>query len=87
MAPQLDDSNAVAALKEDQFWNADSADYSAGAGVNLKIMGVYISYLVKIGFLPPPASHGKLALPDVEVSAESLKLIHQGVGKRSSAAK
>ncbi len=87
LAPQLDDANAVAALKEDEYWNADSVDYSAGAGVDLKIMGVYISYLVKIGFLPPSTSAGRLALPKIQVSEESLKLIHQGVGKRSSAAK
>ncbi|VEU23937.1 DEKNAAC105296 [Brettanomyces naardenensis] len=85
-APELDDSNAVEALKDDVKWNSDGVDYSRGAGVTFKLMGVYISYLIKIGFLPKPSKKGEFDLPEVEVSEESLELIRSGAGKRSTAA-
>lgn len=85
-APELDDKNAAEALKADVSWNSDGVDYSAGAGVTAKVMGVYIAYLIKIGYLPVPENQGELSLPSIEVSEESLKLIRAGAGTRSSAA-
>ncbi|QPG75715.1 hypothetical protein FOA43_003074 [Brettanomyces nanus] len=85
-APELDDSNATETLKEDVRWNSDGHDYSDGTGVTLEVMGIYISYLIKIGFLPVPSDKGPLNLPVAEVSEDSLELIRGGAGKRSSAA-
>lgn len=53
-APELDDSNAEAALYEDRTWTGE--DVSDGRGVTKKTIGLYIAYLVSIGFLPKPKS-------------------------------
>lgn len=80
-APELDDQNAVRSLKADAKY---SSDESAGKGVDEEQMSIYISYLVKIGFLPKPDGEGQ-PLPDVELSAETLALITAGAGGRGSA--
>ena len=84
-APELDDSNAAKSLKQDSKYTGE--DFSAGKGVDLDQTGVYISYLIKIGFLPKPTGTGEKKLPEVEISDESLKLISGGAGARGSAAK
>lgn len=83
-APELDDSNAAKALKSDEKWSG--VDVSGGKGIDVKQMGVYISYLVRVGFLPKPTKKG-LPLPDVDISDETVSLINSGAGSRSSAAK
>ena len=55
--------------------------------MDLDQTGVYISYLIKIGFLPKPTGTGEKKLPEVEIGDESLKLISGGAGARGSAAK
>lgn len=82
-APELDDTNARTSLKADAKYTGE--DVLAGAGVDEKQMGIYLSYLVAIGFLPTPDVGGKLPAP--QVSEESLKLIEAGAGGRGSAAK
>lgn len=81
-APELDDHNAVRALRADAAYSGE--DVSAGRGVS-DVLGVYIGYLVKTGFLPAPTGTGE-PLPDVELSDESLALITAGAGGRGSAA-
>lgn len=81
-APELDDQNAVKSLKADAAYTGEDA--SAGKGVQEEQTSVYISYLVKIGFLPPPTGQGK-KLPEVELSDETLQLILSGAGGRGSA--
>lgn len=81
-APELDDQNAVRSLKADVPLSA--VDLSAGAGVESEQLGIYISYLVKTGFLPAPTGAGK-ALPEVFLSDETLALITSGAGGRGSA--
>lgn len=83
-APELDDTNAQRALRSDAV--ASGVDASSGLGVDHKLMGVYISYLVKTAFLPPPTEKGS-PLPEVVLNEETLKLISAGAGGRSSAAK
>ena len=51
-APELDDSNAEAALYADREWTGE--DVSAGSGVTKTTIGLYLSYLVATGFLPAP---------------------------------
>ncbi|WPK24055.1 hypothetical protein PUMCH_001311 [Australozyma saopauloensis] len=82
-APELDDQNAVKALKSDVALSGE--DVSAGKGVVESVLSVYISYLVKIGFLPSPTGKGE-DLVDVELSEETLALITSGAGGRGSAA-
>ncbi|GEQ66776.1 hypothetical protein JCM33374_g439 [Metschnikowia sp. JCM 33374] len=81
-APELDDENTVKSLKADAVWTHE--DVSAGKGVEEDIVGIYISYLVKIGFLPGPSGEGK-KLPEIELSEETLSLITSGAGGRGSA--
>ncbi|QBM87771.1 aminoadipate-semialdehyde dehydrogenase precursor [Metschnikowia aff. pulcherrima] len=81
-APELDDANTVKSLNEDAVLTQQNV--SSGAGVEEDTVGVYISYLVKIGFLPAPNGQGK-ALPAIELSDETLALITSGAGGRGSA--
>lgn len=84
-APELDDTNAAHSLKMDAEWSGE--DVSGGKGVDADQTGVYISYLIKIGFLPKPSDEGEKKLPEVEISEETLALIERGAGGRGSAAK
>lgn len=75
-APELDDSNSVAALKADRRWTSE--DVSSGAGVSVEQMGIYLAYLIAIGFLPaPPATpnpgKGRLQLPTISLSETAKK--------------
>lgn len=83
-APELDDSNASRSLISDSKWT--NVDVSKGKGVTIDQTSIYISYLIKVGFLPSPTGKGK-QLPEVELSEETLKLISSGAGGRGSAAK
>lgn len=56
-APELDDSNTATALKADAEWTGE--DFSAGTGVTEDVLGIYLSYLVAIGFMPSPSAAGK----------------------------
>lgn len=83
-APELDDTNAATSLKLDAKWSG--VDLSQGKGVTSEQESVYLSYLIKVGFLPHPTKEGK-PLPEVELSEETLQLISAGAGGRGSAAK
>ncbi|KAI0464644.1 large subunit of alpha-aminoadipate reductase [Komagataella kurtzmanii] len=83
-APELDDKNAKDILSGDTRWTG--YDGSKGRGVDSAQTGIYIAYLIKIGFLPPPSKEGKKPLPEIEISEESLNLIKEGAGARTSAA-
>ena len=66
-APELDDRNAEEALYKDIEWTGE--DVSEGKGVTKHIIGVYLAYLVSIGYLPKPngkgARHRRLPTRDV----------------------
>ncbi|ODV60929.1 L-aminoadipate-semialdehyde dehydrogenase [Ascoidea rubescens DSM 1968] len=82
-APELDDLNTLKYLKHDSQFTG--VDVSAGKGVDLKQMGIYISYLNTIGFVDSPAEKGKL--PDIKLSGETINLAKSGAGSRGSAGK
>ncbi|KAI9733546.1 MAG: large subunit of alpha-aminoadipate reductase [Cirrosporium novae-zelandiae] len=72
-APELDDSNAFAALKADSEWSGSLRLYG---GVSGQTVGVYLAYLVKIGFIPPPTRRVREPLPEIrfdEAQREALK--------------
>lgn len=81
-APELDDKNAVKSLKADEKLTKENV--TNGAGIDEAQMGIYISYLVKTGFLPQPSGGEKL--PEIKLSQETLDLIAAGAGGRGSAA-
>ncbi|KAI4259141.1 MAG: hypothetical protein L6R42_004732 [Xanthoria sp. 1 TBL-2021] len=73
-APLLDDTNTQAALRADSQIN-ESTQYPS---VTPDVVGLYIAYLVRIGFLPAPPADGK-PLPKVEVE-EGMGLTGRGRG-------
>lgn len=79
-APELDDANAEAALRADAQWTG-GADYSAGMGIDVKQLGVYLAYLIKIGYLDAPANGGELAIPAVQISDEALEKLAKVGGR------
>ncbi|KAK7202694.1 hypothetical protein BZA70DRAFT_100961 [Myxozyma melibiosi] len=82
-APELDDRHAVEALKFDgENWTGE--DKSAGAGVDEKIMGIYLAYLIEIGFLDAPEGTGSLPLPTVTIPS-GVKEALANVGGRGGA--
>jgi L-aminoadipate-semialdehyde dehydrogenase len=78
-APELDDSNAVISLRKDARWTKE--DWSQGSGVSVKIMGVYIAYLIAIGFLPPPQGKGERELPKIIMSEEARQSLNSIGGR------
>ncbi|KAI5798979.1 hypothetical protein EDC01DRAFT_25374 [Geopyxis carbonaria] len=81
-APELDDSNTMTALKRDAAWTKE--DLSAGAGVSIETMGIYIAYLIAIGFLPAPQGKGERELPKIELSEVAMNSL-KAVGGRGAA--
>ncbi|KAL7266485.1 putative NRPS-like protein biosynthetic cluster [Rhizina undulata] len=65
-APELDDSNTVASLNTDKSWTGE--DLSQGSGVSVEQMGVYLAYLVALGFLPSPGIKRERELPSINIS-------------------
>ncbi|KAF3914241.1 hypothetical protein AA313_de0204571 [Arthrobotrys entomopaga] len=74
-APELDDSNARKALERyDKKW-------MEGSGVDEGLMGVYLAYLVQIGFLEAPQGKKGKELPKVEVGERSMKRMKEIGGR------
>jgi L-aminoadipate-semialdehyde dehydrogenase len=65
-APELDDSNAAKALTADAAWTGE--DLSGGSGVTVDTVGVYLAYLIEVGFMPPPTSSSSKTLPEIKLS-------------------
>ncbi len=75
-APLLDDSNTRAALAADSMAN-ERQQYPS---VTPEIIGLYIAYLVRVGFLSPPPEGGMgKALPHVKFG-EGMRLKGRGRG-------
>ncbi|KAI5299159.1 large subunit of alpha-aminoadipate reductase, partial [Ascosphaera atra] len=72
-APELDDTNAAAALSADAKWSG--VDVSAGAGVTESVVGIYLSYLISTGFLPAPTEKGVKELPTPQISEEQKRAL------------
>ena len=86
-APELDDANAETALYADRKWTGE--DLSSGSGVTKDTIGLYLGYLVAIGFLPQPpvnaAGKAVKQLPKVQVG-ENQKEALVTVGGRGAIA-
>ncbi|KAH8126810.1 L-2-aminoadipate reductase [Trichoderma asperellum] len=66
IAPELDDANALAALK--LYENESNVSHA----VDVQSLGAYLAYLVAIGFLPPPTGSGKTPLPKLDLAASQI---------------
>ena len=85
-APELDDSNAEEALYADSEWTGQ--DVSAGSGVTKNLIGLYLAYLVEIGFMPRPSmGMAKMTkrLPSLKMSEAQRKALFN-VGGRGGVA-
>lgn len=83
-APELDDTNTRTSLLKDASWTG--VDLSSGKGVDNKQMGIYLSYLIAIGFLEAPPTTGSSKLPEISVSAEILDRLANVGGRGNKAA-
>jgi L-2-aminoadipate reductase len=81
-APELDDTNAERALYADQDWTGE--DVSEGSGVTKNTIGLYLAYLVAIGFLPPPSSTPMKALPRVTITDQQKEALFSVGGRGTS---
>lgn len=81
-APELDDVNAEKALYADHEWTGE--DVSAGSGVTKNTIGLYLAYLVAIGFLPSPTRTPLKTLPSVKIDSLQMKAL-ASVGGRGAA--
>ncbi|KAH7075855.1 hypothetical protein BKA63DRAFT_443056 [Paraphoma chrysanthemicola] len=75
-APELDDANATTALKSDERWTGQ--DWSKGGAVTQETVGVYVSYLIELGFMPKPETKGvgELVMGRLtEAMREGMKLV------------
>lgn len=86
IAPELDDSNATTALHADAA--AIGEDHSKGAGVTTDTIGVYLAYLIALGFMsaPPASSGAEKKLPIITISNEQREALTklEGRGKVGS---
>lgn len=64
-APELDDRHASEALKRDEAWSGQ--DWSAGGAVREETVGVYLAYLIELGFMPAPEGKGEKSLPKLDL--------------------
>jgi L-aminoadipate-semialdehyde dehydrogenase len=80
-APELDDRNAQSVLRADLRWTGE--DLSDGKGVTIEEMGVYLAYLVGIGFLKAPSEKGNRVLPQIKIEPMILEKL-ASVGGRGS---
>ncbi|KAK4993183.1 large subunit of alpha-aminoadipate reductase [Elasticomyces elasticus] len=78
-APELDDSNAAAALRADN--QRTGQDLSAGGAVTEATVGIYLSYLIQRGFMPSPPTKGRKVLPHISLSEAQIKAL-EGIGGR-----
>ncbi|WEW60813.1 large subunit of alpha-aminoadipate reductase [Emydomyces testavorans] len=82
-APELDDVNAAAALRADAKWSGKNV--SNGSSVTEELIGLYLAYLVEIGFLPSPKTAGSKLLPKSSIS-EAQRAALGAVGGRAGLA-
>ncbi|CCK68590.1 L-aminoadipate-semialdehyde dehydrogenase KNAG_0B01430 [Huiozyma naganishii CBS 8797] len=82
-APELDDRNAIKSLNADATWTG--TNHSAGAGATPEQIGIYISFLNKVGYLPSLERAGGAPLPEISVQQAQVELVASGAGARSTA--
>lgn len=53
-SPELDDANALTALRADSAASSSGKDWTRGSAVDIEVMKKYVAWLVAVGFLPSP---------------------------------
>lgn len=81
IAPEMDNSQATAALElYDKGTNSGAPDKPLA--VDIRTIGIYLAYLVAVGFLPAPVENSGQELP--EVDASRLQAVNVTLGGRSA---
>ncbi|UKZ51964.1 putative NRPS-like protein biosynthetic cluster [Trichoderma virens] len=77
IAPELDDANAMAALKL-----YDGSAVGSSSTLDVQALGTYLAYLVAIGFLPPPpAGNSGTPLPKLDMASSQVLAASQFGGR------
>ena len=77
IAPELDDVNAMAALKL-----YDGSAVGSSSTLDVQALGTYLAYLVAIGFLPPPpAGNRGSSLPQLDMASSQVLAASQFGGR------
>ncbi|KAL9631402.1 MAG: hypothetical protein Q9164_005912, partial [Protoblastenia rupestris] len=66
IAPELDNANAAAALSLYDKKKMNRECFMAANAVGVRTLGMYLAYLVAVGFLPAPAEKGECKLPSLD---------------------
>ena len=66
ITPALDDTNAAAALRLYEERRVTQGRSLSASTVSKEALGMYLAYLVAVGFLPAPAKRGECELPRLE---------------------
>ena len=66
IAPELDDANAAAVLRSYENRRRSEGDPLVASAIDKKALGMYLAYLVAVGFLPSPAMRGECELPRLD---------------------
>lgn len=85
VAPELDDANAASSLK---LYGGDAISQEnplAGNAMTVENVGMYLAYLVAIGFLPAPSAKGERELPQLD-EAKLQAIANISLGGRSAKA-
>lgn len=77
-SPELDDSNALAALRADSAASSSGKDWTRGSAVDTEVMKKYVAWLVAVGFLPSPPGG---QLPKVEMSEKQKEALGRVGGR------
>jgi L-aminoadipate-semialdehyde dehydrogenase len=79
-APELDDANTRQALKSDAAWTGE--DLSGGGAVREDTVGVYLSYLIELGFMPRPTGKALWNLPEPQLNESQREGMKKVGGRR-----
>ncbi|KAF2405155.1 L-aminoadipate-semialdehyde dehydrogenase [Trichodelitschia bisporula] len=82
-SPALDDLKAKATLR--RYLGTTGEDIRSAGAVTEELVGLYVSYLCEVGFLPHPESGVGVALPKVELTAKQSEALAR-VGGRGAVA-
>lgn len=84
----LDEGTRERVLRDDNVRAALAADGRGGQvrlGVGEELVGLYLSYLVQLGFVPGPVGVGRRGLPEVRIGEEQRAAL-AGLGGRGAVA-
>ncbi|KAF2864941.1 L-aminoadipate-semialdehyde dehydrogenase large subunit [Massariosphaeria phaeospora] len=84
IAPELDDRNAQTVLRSSQNTAAEQQRAYDDLDVSLDTVGMYLAFLVKVGFLPAP-SEARRALPECKLDEEGIRRLDSLGGRATKA--